>query len=168
MTRRTILILLVSLSCVGCDQLSKSVARQSLAEAGVIRLLGDTVRLQYTENPGAFLSFGADISEEMRFWVLTVGIGVLLAGVLVYLIASEKTTHVQTVGLSFILGGGLGNLIDRIFNDGRVIDFLNLGIGSLRTGIFNLADVAITIGALFLVFEAIRGRRRSGDLPNRT
>ncbi len=168
MTRRTILILLVTLGCVGCDQLSKIVARQTLAEAGVIRLLGDTIRLQYTENPGAFLSFGADISEEMRFWVLTVGIGVLLAGVLVYLIASEKTTHIQTVGLSFILGGGLGNLIDRLFNEGRVIDFLNLGIGSLRTGIFNLADVAITIGALFLVFEAIRGRRRSGDLPNRT
>jgi signal peptidase II len=163
MTRRIILILLVTLSCVACDQLSKSVARQTLADSGVIRLLGDTIRLQYTENPGAFLSFGADISEEVRFWIFTLLIGALLGGLLAYLIASRTPSAIQTVGLSLILGGGLGNLIDRVTNEGRVIDFLNLGMGSLRTGIFNVADVAITIGASFLVYEAIREKKRSGQ-----
>lgn len=54
-----------------------------------------------------------------------------------------------------MLSGGLGNLLDRIMNDGRVIDFMNLGIGPLRTGIFNVADVCITIGVVLLIFQTV-------------
>lgn len=54
-----------------------------------------------------------------------------------------------TVAWSLVLAGGLGNLLDRLIYDGRVIDFMNLGIGSLRTGIFNVADVCITIGSRY-------------------
>ena len=162
MVKRVFVILLVSLSCIGCDQISKTIARQTLPQSGVIRLLGDTIRLEYTENLGAFLSFGASISEEVRFWVFLVLNGALLTGMLIYLILSKESKIGQTVALSFVLGGGLGNLIDRIFNDGRVIDFLNLGIGSLRTGIFNVADVAITTGVVLLL---ILSMRRKGKRP---
>jgi signal peptidase II len=155
---RIVLILLVSLTCIGFDQVSKMVARQTLQDSAVIRLLGDTIRLEYTENPGAFLSFGASISEEVRFWVFLVLNGALLMGILMYLILSKQLSTGQTIALSLVLGGGLGNLIDRIFNDGRVIDFLNLGIGSLRTGIFNVADVAITTGVVLLLTLSIRGK----------
>jgi signal peptidase II len=55
---------------------------------------------------------------------------------------------------SFIAGGGLGNLIDRLAFDGRVRDFLNLGIGGLRTGVFNAADLSIVIGCLILAARA--------------
>jgi signal peptidase II len=158
MVKRLLIILLVSVSCIGCDQVSKVVARHTLPQAGVIKLLGDTIRLEYTENPGAFLSFGADISEEVRFWVFLILNAVLLTGILIYLILSKQLSTGQTVALSFVLGGGLGNLTDRIFNDGRVIDFMNLGIGSLRTGIFNVADVAITIGVILLLGQSIRGK----------
>lgn len=58
------------------------------------------------------------------------------------------------IGLSHIIGGGIGNLIDRIFNSGAVIDFMNIGINDLRTGIFNIADVAITAGIVMLIFAS--------------
>ena len=65
------------------------------------------------------------------------------------------------VAWSLVLSGGLGNLVDRIINDGRVIDFMNIGIGSLRTGIFNVADVCITVGVVVLIFQALRRPCRS-------
>ena len=65
------------------------------------------------------------------------------------------------VAWSLVLSGGLGNLVDRIINDGRVIDFMNIGIGSLRTGIFNVADVYITVGVVVLVFQSLQRPRRS-------
>lgn len=65
------------------------------------------------------------------------------------------------VAWSLVLSGGLGNLVDLIINDGRVIDFMNIGIGSLRTGIFNVADVCITVGVVVLVFQALQRPRRS-------
>jgi len=57
------------------------------------------------------------------------------------------------VALALLAGGGTSNLLDRLLYDGRVTDFLNVGIGSLRTGIFNLADMAIMAGALLLVLK---------------
>ena len=65
------------------------------------------------------------------------------------------------VARSLVLSGGLGNLVDRIINDGRVIDFMNIGIGSLRAGIFNVADVYITVGVVVLVFQSLQRPRRS-------
>ena len=65
------------------------------------------------------------------------------------------------VAWSLVLSGGLGNLVDRIINDGRMIDVMNIGIGSLRTGIFNVADVYITVGVVVLVFQSLQRPRRS-------
>jgi signal peptidase II len=59
------------------------------------------------------------------------------------------------------LSAGIGNLLDRVFYDGRVIDFMHLGIGSLRTGTFNVSDVCITTGVLLLVFYALQRPRSS-------
>jgi signal peptidase II len=59
-----------------------------------------------------------------------------------------------TVAWSLVLSGGVGNLLDRVLHDGRVIDFMNLGRGNLRTGIFNVADMCITFGVLLLILQA--------------
>ena len=68
----------------------------------------------------------------------------------------------HTIALSLFLAGGFSNWFDRL-NDGRVIDFLNVGIGGLRTGIFNVADVAIMVGAaLFLIAESRASRGDNG------
>jgi signal peptidase II len=74
---------------------------------------------------------------------------------------------VQIVSLSLICGGGFGNLIDRLRYDGYVMDFLNIGIGPIRTGIFNVADVALMAGIALLVFQQRRSERPPLE-PGRT
>jgi signal peptidase II len=113
--------------------------------------LNNTIRLEYAENPGAFLNFGATLSHEWRFWIFTVAISIFLLLLAVQIWRRPWNLPV-TVAASLILGGGIGNIIDRVAR-GNVIDFLNLGIGNVRTGIFNIADVAIMAGVLLLVIH---------------
>lgn len=158
--KRVLLMPPLILSCVGCDRISKAVAREYLADVPGQSFLGDLFRLQYAENPGAFLGMGAGMPEPARFWVFTIVVGAVMLGLLVWTLSSRSLRPANVVALSLVLGGGLSNLYDRVFNGGAVIDFLNLGLGGLRTGIFNVADVAITTGAiLLLVSEFIRGRK---------
>ncbi|AOT10110.1 signal peptidase II [Pseudoalteromonas luteoviolacea] len=113
--------------------------------------LGDIVRIGYTENLGVFLSLGAELSPIQRL-VLFVGvIGFLLLALLGYMIKSHDLSKLQLTSLTLIFAGGLGNLLDRIFNQGAVIDFINLGIGTVRTGVFNVADIVILLGAIMII-----------------
>ena len=155
--KKAILIGVVMFACVGCDQVTKSIAADQLSVAEPIHLLGDTIRLQYTSNTGGFLGLGASLPQPLRFWVFSVMAGMVLLGALWYAWKSPEIEHPAIIlGVSLILGGGIGNLIDRLGNDGRVVDFLNVGVDGLRTGIFNLADVAIMVGpALLLVGMAL-------------
>ena len=155
-TKKATIIFLILISCVSCDQATKNIAKHSLPKFKTISLLHDTLRLQYAENQGAFLSLGATIPGNIRYPVLTCLVAGLLIVLLAYLIKSKKMKNSTTIALSLILAGGTGNLIDRIFNRGSVIDFMNMGIGSIRTGVFNLADIAITIGTIWLILLLIR------------
>ena len=139
------------ISCAGCDQAAKAIARGALESSPPVTLLGGAVRLEYMENAGAFLSLGANLPPTARFLVGVVFVAAALAALLVFTLHGTGLSPRQKTGMMLILGGGLGNLIDRLANAGQVIDFVSLGIGPLRTGIFNLADVAITAGVL-LVF----------------
>ena len=150
-TRRWLLLLLLLFGSIGCDQVTKAIAVERMAGEPALSLFYDSVRVLHTENEGAFLSLGASLPSSVRFWILTVANGALCVGLLIVLITRWRMSSLQFVGLALIAGGGFGNLIDRIFNDGRVVDFLNVGIGPLRTGIFNVADLAITAGALALL-----------------
>jgi signal peptidase II len=138
-------------STIGCDQATKIVARDTLPSVGAMTYLNNTIRLEYAENPGAFLNFGATLSHEWRFWIFTVAISIFLLLLAVQIWRRPWNLPV-TVAASLILGGGIGNIIDRVAR-GNVIDFLNLGIGNVRTGIFNIADVAIMAGVLLLVIH---------------
>ena len=158
---KTIVVLLITLTCVGCDQATKLVAKQYLAPAAFFSFAGDTFRLQYAENTGAFLSLGAALSDPWRHLVFTVVVGIFLLGLLGYLLFSRSLPSVAVICLSFVFAGGISNLIDRIAYGGRVVDFLNVGIGPLRTGIFNVADMAITFGALFLAFQSYRQNNKT-------
>lgn len=143
---RLTLLLAVVLVCGGCDQITKSIATETLATAPTRSYLGDFFRLTYAENTGAFLSLGSNLSKTARTILFTLMSGALLVGLTVFIMISKEMTRGLTVSLSLILGGGASNLADRMINDGRVVDFMNMGIGSLRTGIFNVADVAIMVG----------------------
>lgn len=150
--RRLLLIGVILVSCIGCDQVTKAAARTYLAPAGPVSYLGDIFRLQFMENKGAFLGLGAAMPAQARFWLLIVGTGLAMGGMLFFIIAHPAARRSLVIGISFIIAGGISNLIDRIFNNGAVTDFMNAGIGNLRTGVFNVADAAIMTGMAILIW----------------
>jgi signal peptidase II len=88
--------------------------------------------------------------------VFTVFVGIFLLALLAYLLFNPSLSREYVACLALVCAGGLSNLIDRIAYGGRVVDFLNVGMGPLRTGIFNVADMAITGGALLLLIDSFR------------
>lgn len=151
--KRISYLALLLFTCIGCDQATKSAAQQHLAGREPMPFFNGLFRFEYAENPGAFLSLGANLTPEMRTRVFTLFISLLLACLFVYLLYNiAKQPLLITFALSLYLAGGLGNLIDRFLNDGHVIDFMVMRVGSLHTGIFNVADMFIMLGVglLFL------------------
>jgi len=151
MMYRFVILALLLVSLVGCDQASKHYAVTHWKNQPPQSYLGDVFRIHYAENPGAFLSLAAGLPRAARFWLLTVMNAAVLAGVGWFLLFRRDVDRMTFAALGLILAGGIGNLIDRVRLDGIVIDFLNVGIGGVRTGIFNVADIAITAGFLMLV-----------------
>ena len=152
--RSAVLLCLLLVATAGCDQVTKQYAITELSGARDQSFLGDTLRLQYHENPGAFLSFGAGWNPKTRVAVFQVANGLFLLAIAIFALRSHWS-WLGALGLGLILGGGVSNLIDRVAF-GRVVDFLNVGIGPLRTGIFNVADVAIMAGVACLLWEGFR------------
>lgn len=156
-TRRKILLVLIILCvCVAADQATKAIARQHLAGEPTIYALGGTVMLHYSENVGAFLSLGAGLPETARVWLFIVFNSLVLTGTLIFILTTRSLSSWGITGGALVVGGGFSNLIDRLFHNGAVVDFLNIGIGNVRTGIFNLADVAIMAGIGLMLIEAWR------------
>ena len=154
------LVLLIAIAAtVGCDRVTKHIAATTLAEEPGRSFFADTVRLEYAENTGAFLSLGADWPRPIRTAVFGASNAVLLVAVAVIAVR-RRWPAVALLGVALFVAGGASNLMDRI-TDGMVIDFMNVGVGSLRTGIFNVADVAIMLGAGLLMVEGYRTRGRT-------
>jgi signal peptidase II len=157
---RGVLIIVLLVTCVGCDRITKDLAQRHLAAQSPFSWFQNTARLEYAENTGAFLSAGAGLSRESRTILFQFLPGTFLLGLFLFLWRSGDGSVVWLVGWCLVLSGGIGNLWDRIIHDGRVIDFVNIGLGSLRTGIFNVADLCITIGVVLLLFETFRRSRQ--------
>ncbi|MCH8955558.1 signal peptidase II [candidate division KSB1 bacterium] len=160
------LIVLILFTSMGFDQVSKNIAKSSLENSPPMSYLGETFRLQYAENTGSFLSLGSGLSKTTRFLLFTFLSGGLLIALFFYTIKSRDLQRKHIFALSLILGGGASNMIDRIVNDGKVIDFMNMGIGSLRTGIFNMADVLIMVGIAFILlfnFQSHKEKRSPSE-----
>ena len=159
--QRAYLLLPVLISTVGCDQLTKSAARQQLLGARPVELLQGVFVFDFTENTGAMLGLGADLPAGVRFWVLIVLAGLALLSSFWIVLRVPELNPVGVLGSALLVGGGLSNLLDRLLNDGAVVDFMHFGLGRLRTGIFNLADVAIMTGAGLLVFWSLGVRDKN-------
>jgi signal peptidase II len=153
----------ITLATLILDQLTKWIAKAYLQPGMIFSYLGDSFRLQYAETTGAFLSLGASLPDPWRQLIFTGLVGVFLAALLGYLLFSQNLTHFAVLCLSLVCAGGISNLIDRIAYDGRVVDFLNVGIGPLRTGIFNVADMAITGGALLMLVDSFRSSKAAAS-----
>lgn len=150
MRRSLLFFIAVLVFAAGCDQATKQLAIDRLAGAPPVSLAGDAVRFELAANPGGFLSLGARLPLTARrvVFLALVPALVLLAAVLA--LRSRGLSAHAVAGLGLMAGGGFGNWIDRAVHAGVVTDFVSLGCGGLRTGIFNAADVAIVAGALLL------------------
>jgi signal peptidase II len=149
---RCCVVLLLLAGTAGCDAVTKRLAGEKLAGLPARSFFADTIRLSYAENIGGFLSLG----ENLPPWARTALFSIATGAFLVLLVAVAWRTGWQgwrTVALSLFVAGGFSNWVDRL-GDGWVVDFLNVGIGGVRTGVFNVADVAIMVGvAVFLAAE---------------
>ncbi len=144
------------------DLAAKWVAVRTLAGKPAVILLGGLVRLQYVENKGAFLSLGATLSPTLRAVIFILAVMVILVAMSVYVLRGAGVAKAELWAASLFVGGGLGNLVDRLAL-GYVRDFAVLGVGQVRTGVINLADVAITAGAVLLFTHMFRSRKRKGS-----
>ena len=152
-SKRLAILFFVFIVTIGCDQATKALAQRYLSPQ-TASYLNDLFRFQLAQNNGAFLSLGSFLSEQARFWIFTILVGIFLLGLLIYAArVAGQASFTFLIALGLILGGGVSNLLDRVLHNGLVVDFMNIGIGNLRTGIFNVADVALMAGLVLLLFS---------------
>lgn len=148
----------LSLVVLVVDVLSKRMAVALLSRMMPTHVLPG-IQLILTHNKGASYGFLADATGWQR-WLFS-GLAVLVSlGILVWLRALPKNDRLTTVGLCLILGGAIGNVLDRLIF-GYVVDFITLNIGRIVPfGVFNVADMAITFGVLLLIVASFRRSKR--------
>jgi signal peptidase II len=159
-TGKWLVLLVLVAGTIGCDRVTKQLAIENLAGRPTQSFLADTVRLTYAENTGGFLSLGAGLSPALRTLVFNVATGAILL-LLAVMAWRQRGSVWHAAAFSLFIAGGLSNWVDRV-NHGHVVDFLNVGIGWLRTGIFNVADVAIMVAVALFVFAELRARAAAG------
>ncbi len=128
------------------DQLTKWWVLQTMTLGESVPVLGSFFRLTYIHNPGAV--FGIRLGNPHLHLALAC-VAFLVVGGLLWRLSPED--RVAGIGLALMLGGAIGNIIDRV-RFGVVIDFLDFGIGAARWWVFNLADTCVSVGACLLIF----------------
>jgi signal peptidase II len=147
--------LLIALAVFALDRISKWLVIRTIALEDSVSVIPGLFRLTHLENPGAAFSLLAD-SPSIFKTALLVAISVAALLVVGFLLWKRRNAfNATTVALSLILGGALGNLWDRI-SDGKVTDFLDFYTGVHHWPPFNVADSAIVVGALLLMWRMLR------------
>jgi signal peptidase II len=147
--RRVMTLILICAISIGVDQFTKYLVVQNLELSSSVNLVGNFLRFTYIRNPNA--AFGFSFGPRIPLLPLA------LMAICVLLLAFYKTgsgTRAGLVGLSLILGGALGNLVDRI-RLREVIDFIDVGIGRFRWPVFNIADSCVTCGVVLLIMGTL-------------
>ena len=139
------------------DQVTKAMVQQSLRLYQQVDVIGNYVRLTYIHNPGA--AFGIHLGEYSRVIFLVLSLVALGALVAMYW-ATPLKDRVRLIAISLICGGAIGNLIDRVRSEQGVVDFFDVGLGDLRWPVFNIADIAVTTGAIFLALSLWQEEQR--------
>ena len=158
MRKSGLTLALLIAAVIAIDQWSKVFVRAHLFVPRVYA--GGLLTLVYTQNEGAFLSLGAGLSPAMRTLIFTIAVGVAVVIALVMLLA-RRVRGIDAVAVALIAAGGIGNLIDRLTRHGRVTDFIYMQAGPLHTGVFNIADMAITGGVIWLLISSFLPKPKS-------
>lgn len=135
-----------------CDQVTKFVAKYLLQGNEPVLFLDGIITFSYVENPFGFLGILTHIPENIRSFALLFGVLLLLIVVISYTLISNNLSRAHIFYLSLIGAGGTSNLLDRLVQQTGVIDYISFGYGTMRTGLFNLADIYILFGSFFLGF----------------
>ncbi len=143
----------LSILVIGLDQLTKSAIIKWVGLYDKVPV-NSFINITHQQNTGAAFSFLADASGWQRWFFIVLGT-VVSGAILVWLWRIRREGQVVlSAGLSLVLGGAIGNVIDRIVH-GYVIDFIQVLIFGWPFPSFNVADSAITVGAAFLIFDAL-------------
>jgi signal peptidase II len=130
------------------DQLTKAWLVATVSPGEVISVIGDLVRLVFSQNSGAL--FGLFRENAVLFGLVSLGV----VGLIVLYHARSGRSLYLSIALGLLLGGALGNLTDRL-RLGYVVDFVDIGIGGFRWYTFNVADAAISVAIVMLVAAAL-------------
>ena len=147
---------------VALDLATKLLAVRALPPYLGVHLLGDALQLRLVFNSGA--AFGLNVGDHSR-WIF-MGLSIAAIAVLVSMLRTTRPgDRLRLYALAAICAGALGNLIDRVRSQRGVVDFLDVGLGSLRWPTFNVADMAVTCGAVALALSLWGEGKKSGAAP---
>ncbi|XOV94343.1 MAG: signal peptidase II [Bacteroidota bacterium] len=155
---RNLIVITVLFSNIGCDQISKSVARENIDYGQRIAVISNYLTLTKVENSGAFLGLGDNLPNILKISLLTIIPSIIMMGMMVFVLRKRKMDLNYALPIAFIIGGGIGNLYDRILY-GSVTDFMHMNFQIFQTGIFNMADVSIMVGIFWILLTQLNSKR---------
>ena len=154
--KRNLLITTIVFLSIMLDQISKIWVRNNFESYIENSIIGDVFKLIKVENTGAFLGMGSELSETLRILLLIVLPIIVLISITIYTYIDKTLDKISIIGFSLIIGGGIGNIFDRIVY-GSVTDFLYLDFGGIfKTGIFNIADLSVTTGMILILIYSFK------------
>lgn len=147
-----LIILSILVFIVFSDQYTKSLAATYLVREEPVSICSGAIVFSFVENSSGFLGIVRELPEPVQYFLLNICVTLILLYCIYYLFSGKSCSTRRTISLAVITGGGMSNLLDRFINNGRVIDFLQIEIGPVKTGIMNLADIYILAGSFLLGF----------------
>jgi len=160
--KNIIIFIFGAIAVIVLDQITKVVITEKLFMYGTHKVIEGFFSLVYVMNPGAAFGFLAGAPEIFRYFFF-IGITSLAMLLIIYYILKSKEERLPVIiSLTLIFGGAVGNLIDRI-RFGAVVDFLDFYIGTWHWPAFNVADSAISIGAVLMVWEMLVNRKKTSS-----
>jgi signal peptidase II len=153
------------LAIVACDQVTKALVADSLGVGQSVPLIPGLVHFTLVRNTG--MAFGLLAGTDIPFKAALVTLLSVLAmsAVTYYALKSPQDERLTRIGLTFILGGALGNIIDRV-RWGYVVDFVDVFYGDTHWPAFNVADTCICIGVGLLLLDSVKRRDASAELAS--
>ena len=154
--KRNLLITTIVFLSIALDQISKIWVRNNFESYIENSIICDLFILIKVENTGAFLGMGSELPESLRILLLIVLPIIVLIFITIYTYIDKELDKISIIGFSLIIGGGIGNIFDRIVY-GSVTDFFYLDFGSIfKTGIFNIADIFVTTGMILILYPIVK------------
>ena len=146
--------LIIIFSNIGCDQITKEKVRNEISKNEKIQVVNDNFILTKVENTGAAMGLGQNLNPKLKIVFLQILPLLVMVLMFLYIIREKNISKLNLIAFSFIIGGGIGNIYDRILYN-SVTDFMYLEFGNLHTGIFNMADVSVVLGTLLIFTNSV-------------